>query len=304
NTLVKKMEEHWGPAVYEWASAEFPIEFTNLLDEEIARTLASTDIAEYPEAHDDFAAEIEPHLYAVRIEKHLLGEYATRMGIEGEVSLLKPRRTGSKLSDSGKAVESFIYETASLIVSRMLMVRFSEDHGFLKRYISNGGVEVFARYADYYAKPMQALLKETYRQSAELYRNLFDPNILDWALDSSDENLSNALLHAMYLLSRWNFKTIHGDILSGVYDHYLDPSKRRALGEVFTRPEIARYMLERCAYDATKTVLDPACGTGTFLVEALNQDVKRLKSQGMLNEHTVTLTLKRLHGLDVSPFSV
>ena len=56
----------------------------------------------------------------------------------------------------------------------MLMVRFSEDHGFLKRFISNGGVEVFARYADYYSKPMQALLKETYRQSAELYRNLFD----------------------------------------------------------------------------------------------------------------------------------
>src|SRR5229473_2735384 len=105
--------------------------------------------------------------------------------------------------------ESFIYETASLIVSRMLMVRFSEDHGFLRRYISNGGVEVFARYADYYAKPMQALLKETYRQSAELYRNLFDPNILDWALDSSDESLSSALLHAMYLLSRWNFSKHH-----------------------------------------------------------------------------------------------
>ena len=304
NALVKKMEDQWGPAVHEWTSAEFPVEFTNILDEEIVQTLTSAAIAEYPEAHDEFAAEIEPHLYALRIEKHLLEDYATRMGIEGEVSLLKPRRTGSKLSDSGKAVESFIYETASLIVSRMLMVRFSEDHGFLKRYISNGGVEVFAKYADYYSKPMQALLKETYRQSAELYRNLFDPNILDWALDSSDESLSNALLHAMYLLSRWDFKTIHGDILSGVYDHYLDPSKRRALGEVFTRPEIARYMLERCAYDATRTVLDPACGTGTFLVEALNQDVKRLKGQGMLNEQTVTLTLKRLHGLDISPFSV
>lgn len=304
NTLIEAMETRWGPAVYDWASVGFPIEFTNIVDEEIARTLPTADVTEYPEAHDNFVAEIEPYAYAVRIEKHLLGEYATRMGVEGEVSLLKPRRTGSKLSDSGKAVESFIYETASLIVSRMLMVRFSEDHGFLKRYISNGGVEVFARYADYYAKPMQALLKETYRQSAELYRNLFDPSILDWALDSSDESLSNALLHAMYLLSRWNFRTIHGDILSGVYDHYLDPSKRRALGEVFTRPEIARYMLERCGYDSTKTVLDPACGTGTFLVEALNQDVRRLRGQGMLTEQTVTRTLRRLHGLDISPFSV
>jgi hypothetical protein len=304
NTLLQEMETRWGPAVYDWNSVGFPIEFTNIVDERIARTLPTEDITEYPEAHDRFAGDVEPHIYALRIEKHLLGEYASRMGIEGEISLLKPRRTGSKLTDSGKVVESFIYETASLIVSRMLMVRFSEDHGFLKRFISNGGVEVFARYADYYSKPMQALLKETYRQSAELYRNLFDQNILDWALDSSDENLSSALLHAMYLLSRWDFKAIHGDILSGVYDHYLDPGKRRALGEVFTRPEIARYMLESCQYDSTKTVLDPACGTGTFLVEALNQDVNRLRTAGILTEQTVTRTLRRLHGLDISPFSV
>jgi hypothetical protein len=304
NGMLQEIETRWGAAVYDWSSAGFPIEFTNIVDERIARTLSTEDITEYPEAHDKLAADIEPYVYALRIEKHLLGEYATRMGIEGEISLLRPRRSGSKLTDSGKVAESFIYETASLIVSRMLMVRFSEDHGFLKRFISNGGVEVFARYADYYSKPMQALLKETYRQSAELYRNLFDQNILDWALDSSDENLSSALLHAMYLLSRWDFKAIHGDILSGVYDHYLDAGKRRALGEVFTRPEIARYMLERCQYDSTKTVLDPACGTGTFLVEALNQDVNRLRTAGMLTEQTVTRTLRRLHGLDISLFSV
>jgi hypothetical protein len=304
NSLIESMQDRWGSAVYDWTSVGFPIEFANMVDEEVARTLSDVDVADYPEAHDSFSAEIEKHLYAVRIEEHLLVEYANRMGIDAEVSLLKSRRTGSKLTDSGKVVESFIYETASLIVSRMLMVRFSEDHNFLKRYISNGGVEVFARYADYYAKPMQALLKETYRQSSELYRNLFDPSILDWVLDSADPNLSSSLLHSMYLLSRWDFRTIHGDILSGVYDHYLDPGKRRALGEVFTRPEIARYMLERCAYDSTKTILDPACGTGTFLVEALNQDVRRLRSQGMLNEETVTRTLRRLYGLDVSPFSV
>jgi hypothetical protein len=304
NQLLQEMEARWGAAVYDWNSVGFPIEFTNIVNEEIASGLPATEIVEYPEAHDRFAAAVEPYVYALRIEIHLLDEYAARMGIEGSISLLKPKRTGSKLTDSGKVVESFIYETASLIVSRMLMVRFSEDHGFMKRYISNGGVEVFARYAEYYSKPMQALLKETYQQSSELYRNLFDQNILDWALDSSDENLSSALLHAMYLLSRWDFKGIHGDILSGVYDHYLDPGKRRALGEIFTRPEIARYMLDRSHYDSNKTVLDPACGTGTFLVEALNQDVSRLRTAGMLTEQTVIRTLRRLHGLDISPFSV
>lgn len=39
-------------------------------------------------------------------------------------------------------------------------------------------------------------------------------------------------------------------------------------------------------------------------MEALNQDVNRLRTAGMLTEQTVTRTLRRLHGLDISPFSV
>ena len=304
NEVLAKMTEDWGQPEYDWDSLTFPVEFKALTDEEASKELTQEQIENYEEAHDEFASEVDPFLYALRIEHHLLQSYARQMGFDEEPSLLKPRKAKNKLTDSGKAVESFSYQTASLIVSRMLMVRFSEDHGFLKRYISNGGVEVFAKYAEYYNKPMQSLLQETYRQSRDLYRNLFDQNILDWALDSDDAILSEALLHSMYLLSRWDFKTVHGDILAGVYDRYLDTAKRRALGEVFTRPEIARYMLEACIYSSKKTVLDPACGTGTFLVEALSQDVKRLRSMGALNEKTLVPTLRRLHGLDISPFSV
>lgn len=71
-TLIRLMEARWGPAVYEWNTVEFPIEFTSIENEEFARTLCSVDIAEYPEVHGDFSAEIEPFLYAVRIEKKLL----------------------------------------------------------------------------------------------------------------------------------------------------------------------------------------------------------------------------------------
>lgn len=304
NEILARMTENWGQPEYDWDSLTFPVEFKALTDEESSKELTHTQIESYEAEHDEFASEVDPYLYALRIEHHLLQSYARQMGFDEEPSLLKPRKTKNRLTDSGKAVESFSYQTASLIVSRMLMVRFSEDHGFLKRYISNGGVEVFAKYAKYYNKPMQSLLQETYRQSRDLYRNLFDQNILDWALDSDDAILSEALLHSMYLLSRWDFKTVHGDILAGVYDRYLDTAKRRALGEVFTRPEIARYMLEACEYSSKKTVLDPACGTGTFLVEALSQDVKRLRSMGALNEKTLVPTLRRLHGLDISPFSV
>lgn len=305
NLLIAEMTSRWGEPEYDWSLTERPIEFGNITDDESVRKMTDAEVADYEEAHDIFSFAIEPFLYALRIEKYLLVEYAERMGFKDAPSLLLSQKgSGSKLTESGRAVESFTYETASLILSRMLMVRFSEDNQFLDRCISNGGVEIFAKYADYYKKPMQALLLEAYRQSKDLYRSLFGQNILDWALQSADDRLSDALLHSMYLLSRWDFRTVHGDILSGVYDHYLEVSKRRALGEVFTRPEIARYMLNKCGYDSAKSVLDPACGTGTFLVEALSIEVSRLRSAGMLSEETVAPTLRRLHGLDISPFSV
>lgn len=60
NTLLQGIQAHWGAAVYDWDSVGFPIEFTNIVDERIARTLPTDAIAEYPEAHDQFATDIEP----------------------------------------------------------------------------------------------------------------------------------------------------------------------------------------------------------------------------------------------------
>jgi hypothetical protein len=46
NELLQEMETRWGAAVYDWNSVGFPLEFTNLVDERIARTVSAEDIAE------------------------------------------------------------------------------------------------------------------------------------------------------------------------------------------------------------------------------------------------------------------
>jgi len=297
--LVREMETTWGAMVPEWKVGNgHPIEFQKIHDEAEASALSRDEIDRYQEDHDVFAIKVEPYLYALEIEYSTLQRYAERLGVDGEVSL----QSNSKASK--KVVGSFAYETASLIVSRMLMIRFSEDHDFLVRHISNGGITTFEHYAKHFKEGYQALLRQTYASARNLYRGLFDPSILDWVLHGSEQQVSDALLHAMYLLSRWDFRSVRGDILSGVYDHYLDTSKRRALGEVFTRPEIARYILNRCGFAPGKTLLDPACGSGTFLVEALDQELTRLRAAGMMTIDTVRDILKRLCGLDINPFSV
>lgn len=298
--LIREMETRWGPAVYDWTPGRgHPVEFTRAGAAAGAEfiTLGQSEVQQYAEEHAAFAAHLAPHLEALRLEIEALPTYAAKIGAD-DVSFAK----GDKASK--RAIATFVYETASLILSRMLMVRFSEDHDFLTRQISNGGVQAFAGYSRYFDEPYQALLKQAYKTARKLYRDLFDPHRLDWVLESEDSSLSRALQRAMLLLSRWNFRTVKGDILSGVYDHYLETEKRRELGEVFTRPEIARYILRACGWTRDKTLLDPACGTGTFLVEALREEVERLKTAGALDLTTATKLLANISGLDINPFSV
>ncbi|MDM0002709.1 N-6 DNA methylase [Variovorax sp. J22P240] len=295
NALVPR----WGVWSVEWSDAALPfVTCSGMAD------LSGGALLEYENHVDQVMLAIEPYAAALKLETVVLPRTAARMGLEGKVSLLlPPKDSKNKLTDSGKAIESLGYETSSMILSRMLMIRFAEDHGLLQRYICNGGIEQFSNFAAHFKIGAQGLLREVYRKARDLYSSIFSADPLDWAVQGDDAVLSEALLHAMWLLSRWDFTTVKGDILSGVYDKFLDVAKRRALGEVYTRPEICRYMLARCAPSAAATVFDPACGSGTFLVEHLHAQLERLRSSGALNLEAVQSVLQRIHGLDLNPFS-
>lgn len=299
---LEPMHEDYGEPAYDWSNERRPVEFARMLDTKLAAGLTDEQVVDYEVRLDRLMGELEPVLYALRIETDLLQQYAKRNGV-AKASLLKLEGDANKTNK--QLVASLVYETASLILSRLLTIRFCEDYGlFRARYISNGGIEVFWRFADHFALPMQELLRQTYKHAGDVFRSIFDANLLDWAVRRDDAILSDALLRVAFVLSRWNFATVRGDILSGVYDQYLDVSQRRRLGEVYTRPEVARFMLDAAGWTPQSTLLDPACGTGTFLVEALTQRLDTLQQAGAITADNVRQVVSRLHGLDISTFSI
>ena len=299
---LEAMRSEYGEPVYDWNNVHRPIDFARMLDAKLAVGLADEQVVEYEVRLDRLMGELDPYLYALRIETDLLQQYAKRQGVPA-ASLLKLEGEANRINK--QLVDALVYETASLVLSRLLTIRFCEDYGLFRvRYISNGGIEVFWRFADHFALPMQELLRQTYKHAGDVFRSIFDANLLDWAIRRNDAVLSDALLRVAFVLSRWNFATVRGDILSGVYDQYLDVSQRRRLGEVYTRPEIARFMLDAAAWTPQSTLLDPACGTGTFLVEALTQRLDALAAAGAVNADNVRQVVNRLHGLDISTFSI
>lgn len=292
--LLNPEEHKYGNALWkdrEPEDSEEPISFERASSRE-------TDTKQYDHDYFILIDNLQPFLYALRAEMEILPKLSKRLGKSVDVSFL------GRGDDDRSAKEAFIQETATLLLSRMLMIRFAEDFGLLERIISNGGISAFIGYAKYFKKPYQALIAEAYERARPIFRHLFERKALDWILERKSDRFSDSLLHAMWLLARWDFSTVKGDILSGVYDKYLEPKQRKTLGEVYTRPELARYVLEACGYKASLKILDPACGSGTFLVEAFDMARKRAESSGLgLSVEDVLEILPRLNGLDLNEFS-
>ncbi len=147
------------------------------------------------------------------------------------------------------------------------------------------------------------LLKLAYEKAQTLYAAAFDETELDWVFDAHDERLSTAIEWAMFQLSRYDFKTVKGDILTGVYDRFLDREQRKSFGEFYTPPSIARYIVDRLELKPEDRFLDPACGSGTFLIERYQQAAGEDVDRGIGSYAEAIAAVERLAGNDLNTFS-
>ncbi len=87
--------------------------------------------------------------------------------------------------------------------------------------------------------------------------------------------------------------------LSHVYESMLKEMRDAAgdSGEFYTPRPVVRFMVERVAPQLGETLLDPACGTGGFLVEAYEY----LKRQRKKSADEDVLQTKTLHGIEKKP---
>ena len=214
--------------------------------------------------------------------------------------------------DAARCDRFFAVETANLILARILLIRFLEDHGFFdedtpdgtvrRRYLCNGGVEAFQGMRRYFGTHYTRLLEEAYQRGAAFVA-VFDETEHDWVLALASPQLSSMVEWAMYRFARYDFTTIKGDVLTGVYDRFLDASQRKDKGEFYTPPSIARWMLDRLGLEAADSVFDPACGSGTFLIERYQQAVGEDADLGLASYADACAAVEAIAGNDLNPFS-
>ena len=101
-------------------------------------------------------------------------------------------------------------------------------------------------------------------------------------------------------LNKYDFSRLGYDIIGKIFEKLIPKDERHVLGQYFTSNDVVDIILGFCVKDANAKVLDPACGSGTFLVRAYVRKRHLAERKGMLKEHDDLL--KEIWGVDISKF--
>jgi len=97
-----------------------------------------------------------------------------------------------------------------------------------------------------------------------------------------------------------------GDKIGYIYEQLIPAEERHRLGQFYTPPAVARLIVRWSVRKPTDMVLDPGCGSGTFLIEAYSRlyELKTGKTilEGRPSREVHEAILNQLYGIDINPF--
>ena len=107
-------------------------------------------------------------------------------------------------------------------------------------------------------------------------------------------------------VSRFDWRKAPNDIAAILYETVIPPDERRQLGEYYTPDWLARTMVREIVTDPLdQRVLDPACGSGTFVAEAVTHFIQAASDDSFLHPKEVLDRLRTaVAGIDVHPVAV
>lgn len=146
-------------------------------------------------------------------------------------------------------------------------------------------------------------------------RNFLEGDFFGWYLAAWNEEIEKAVGILVQRLAEYDPGALElapenaRDLLKKLY-HYLLPREiRHDLGEYYTPDWLAeRLVIQTLGQadlgDPTKRVLDPACGSGTFLVILIKHIRERAARRGWDPAKTLELILQNVLGIDLNPLAV
>lgn len=275
----------------------------------------------------DFGAQFEfRETKSFELSENTVEEFPYFLDASIFISTLKPATLENIAADFGDSSPAFINSRAALVscieslaTSSELKVAYEQWKSFLS-----------IAYGEYDASPAKFFVHTYLSVFAKLLaytvlarkKEVFDETTLKGVLFGDEFNKFNverfvendffhwvvkrpffSKLGPMFrsiqrALANYDLSRVEEDVLKGVYQELIDLDTRHALGEYYTPDWLCQKMVESCSVPIGAKVLDPACGSGSFLRAV----VERLKTQHP--DASATEISNCIYGIDIHPLSV
>jgi SAM-dependent methyltransferase len=139
-------------------------------------------------------------------------------------------------------------------------------------------------------------------QAANIY-GAVESDFFDWAVaDPEGEELVRRI---MAHVRRFRLREVKSDVLKILYESLIDRSERHGLGEYYTPDWLAAKIVRHAvAAPVEQKVLDPACGSGTFLFHAARNFLIEAEEAGMKPNLVASEVTAHVMGMDIHPVAV
>ncbi len=132
--------------------------------------------------------------------------------------------------------------------------------------------------------------------------NFLEEDFFSWVGRDSVLSASQRIVSRLVnLLFSYNVRELSEDVLKELYQGLVDPKDRHDLGEYYTPDWLAARMCAKMlGKSGEEAVLDPACGSGTFLYQAIQHKKKHLPH----TRQSLEKILGTVVGIDIHPLAV
>lgn len=142
--------------------------------------------------------------------------------------------------------------------------------------------------------------------------NLIEEDFFMWPMlypEIRERAIDLACLIAKELL-RYNMDQVDEDLFKEIYQEIISRSERHKVGEYYTPEWLCELTLREALkewkreHKSIPRILDPACGSGTFLTNAIKLLRKELKAGGNTSQEAAKLIFRNVVGIDINPLAV
>ena len=106
-------------------------------------------------------------------------------------------------------------------------------------------------------------------------------------------------------IARFDWKKAPNDVAAILYETVIPPDERRQLGEYYTPDWLARAIVREVVTEPLdQYVLDPACGSGTFVAEAVAHFIEAANATALDSKEVLEWLRFSIAGIDVHPVAV